>query len=155
MFLPGFALLLQNCSLLFLQGLKAGCQPTRLFVGVVLVLLEVSFKFCQELGIIGGAAEIPHGEGRSTQRDEVIEVQAGAILVEHEEEHEGHEVHHILHHLHLRCLFGRRSGHRLTLLAHTHHGVKKIGQTEEDAEEREMVAQAPNTGTPRDEVVVG
>ena len=145
-------LLLEHFGLLLLQGLEARGQSAGLFVGVVLVGFVVGFKFGQEFGVVGSATQPPHGQGAEEERDEVVVVEAGRVLVEHEEEEERHEHHHPLHHLHLLRLLAR---HRFALLAHGHVTVKQVGAAEEQAEEAEVVADAPDVEVPGKETVVG
>ena len=119
----------------------------RVFVGD-----EVGFQFLQEFLVVGRFAQEPHRQCAEEQGDEVVVVQTCGVLVEHEEEEERHEHHHPLHDLHLLRLF---SGHGFALLFHGHETVEQVCGAEEEAEEADVVAQAPDGRAPGDETVVG
>ena len=100
---------------------------------------------------------IPNGAERimamaEKEANEIIEVQTGTIVVEHEEEHHGHQEHHPLHHLHLVSLL---TNHLVLLLAHGHDCIKHIGNTEQYASQTNMVANQPNMMSPLVDRVIG
>ena len=154
LFLPiAAALFLEHLLLLFIQCLESRCQSRCFLLRVVLVLLVVGLEFGKKFRIVGRTTEIPHRSGGAEQGNEVVEVESRAVLVEHEEEHHGHQEHGVLKYFHIGGLVGR-SSHRVALLAHRHEAIQQIGEAEEHAEEREVVAQSPDIGAPRDQIVV-
>ena len=81
-----FALLLEHFLLLLLQGFESCGEAGGFLVGIVLIGLIVLFEFGEELGVVGRLAQVSHGERGEEERDEIVVVKAGRVLVEHEEE---------------------------------------------------------------------
>ena len=143
-----------NHFLLFgCKGCKTRAESRRLLLRIVLVALISCFQLSQKLGIICAPTQIPHGNSAAKQGDKVVEVQARAVLIEHEEEHHGHQEHHVLHNFHLLGLLSSCS-HRISLLAHSHDAIKYVGKAEQDAEKGKVIAKSPNVCRPTDEVIV-
>lgn len=144
-------LFFQDGLLLFLQCFQPCGHSRHLFVRVCFIGLVVSFELGQKLLVIGGFAQEPHDKDASQTGKEIVIVQSGRVVVEHEEEGYRHDVHHVLHELHLLCLF---TGHAVLLLAHANPRVDDIGQAEQQAENAEMVSDEPDGLVPSYHVIV-
>ena len=68
---------------LSLHFLESCGQPAG-FLGVVLVFLVARLEYGKQLLVVGGLAQYPHYGGAEEQRDEVIEVEPGRVIVEYE-----------------------------------------------------------------------
>ena len=146
-----FLLLLLELLLLFellLHSLDA-CHHATLLSGLLLLLGVVGLELHEELLLVNGLAQYQHDDDGGERRDKVVVVKTSRVIVKCEDEDDGHKKHHPLHHL---LLLGVAT---CGLLIHGVQGVDDVHDAEEQAEERDVVAQEGKVEVPMQEVVVG
>ena len=135
-----------------LHFFQASVESRHFPVRISLVLFVFCLQLSQKLLFVCCLAQDKHQGGREEERDEIVEVKASRVVIEHEEEHQRHEIHHPLHHLHL---FSLLSHHLVFLLLHGKPRVDNVCHAEQYTCQRQMVAYQPQVCVPFDNRVVG